>query len=72
MLQEIPGTFVGLVKQLLDAICLHAKSKLPSDRIPTFCIAVENLLLTVSERVDRKAVCEWLKAKAPIQRRPMV
>lgn len=73
VLQEVPDRSSRLIEQRLNAIHIHAKSKLPSARFPVIWITVEELPRTVSGEVDRKAVREWLKVKVPsIPRRQMV
>jgi len=46
----------------MNAVRASVQSRLQADRLPTIWIAVEKLPRTLSHKVDRVAVKEWLKA----------
>lgn len=61
VLQEPPGVYADVVDQRLDAVRTYARSRLPTDKVPSLWLAVEQLPRMASQKLDRVAVREWLK-----------
>ncbi|KAH8808822.1 putative aminoadipate-semialdehyde dehydrogenase [Xylogone sp. PMI_703] len=68
VLQKLPDAYATLAEQRLNTIQLYARSRLPSGRVPTIWLVVEQLPRTVFGKLDRAAVREWLKIKNPTTR----
>ncbi|PLB49063.1 putative aminoadipate-semialdehyde dehydrogenase [Aspergillus steynii IBT 23096] len=63
VLQDLPDSEKDLANEQLDRIRDHARSRLPAERAPTIWLTVEQLPRTVSGKLDRGAIREWLKIK---------
>ncbi|KAK4243870.1 hypothetical protein C7999DRAFT_44387 [Corynascus novoguineensis] len=62
-LRRLDGTEAEMIAApQMDAVRASVQSRLQADRVPTIWIAVEKLPRTLSHKIDRVAVKEWLKA----------
>jgi amino acid adenylation domain-containing protein len=63
ILQELASEYSEVSSRDLRAIREYARSKLPSYMVPTIWLAVEKFPKTVSAKVDRVSISQWLKTK---------
>lgn len=62
MLDPISETSKSVVTRDISTVKNYAKSKLPSDIVPTVWIAVERLPRTDSQALDRGSIRDWVKS----------
>ncbi|KAK3290836.1 uncharacterized protein B0H64DRAFT_410777 [Chaetomium fimeti] len=60
-LQRLIGPDADIAARGIDVVHAYTQSRLPADRVPASWIAVERLPRTLSHKIDRVAVKEWLK-----------
>lgn len=63
VLQDLPDSEKELATHHLNQARDDARSRLPAERVPTIWLTVEQLPRTVSGKLDRGAIREWLKIK---------
>ncbi|KAK1138566.1 Nonribosomal Peptide Synthase (NRPS) [Aspergillus melleus] len=63
VLQDLPDTEKDAARERLDQVRDYARSRLSAERVPTIWLTVEKLPRTVSGKLDRGAITEWLKVK---------
>ena len=61
VLQRLTGNDFKSVDRHMDTIGTYAQYKLPSVKVPTIWLAVQEMARTASGRLDRAAVREWVK-----------
>ena len=62
VLRPLTGDDIKSADQIIDIIGTYARSRLPSVKVPTIWLAVQEMARTASGKLDRAAVREWLKA----------
>jgi amino acid adenylation domain-containing protein len=63
ILRDIPPEHGTIVASHLLALREHAQSHLPSYMVPTVWLVVEQMPRTISTKLDRASLREWLKTK---------
>jgi acyl-coenzyme A synthetase/AMP-(fatty) acid ligase len=63
VLREFSEDYTELAAQRLCAVRDHVRFRLPSYVIPTVWLAIEQMPRTLSGKLDRASIREWLKTK---------
>ncbi|KAI6086425.1 putative aminoadipate-semialdehyde dehydrogenase [Hypoxylon rubiginosum] len=59
--QKLPKTSTEIEEQRFEAIRAYARSRLPSNMVPSLWLEVESVPRTASRKLDRSSARKWLK-----------